>query len=109
MDIAATREAIREATAIHLVMSDFLVNEVSARREWKNSTQGQRDHFLTKADALLKSLSSLGVCLVVEGELPENPIIPEDGYMLAWTCYNNAQQDMLEADYVKTCPIVEKK
>lgn len=55
-----------------------------------------------KAESVMNAVREAGYVLKSEDqELPENPIIPEAGYLLANSTYSGAQQDMINAGWVK--------
>ena len=107
MDIKAKREEVREEIAFKLFKYHYLdvYQRVVSGFNWCNDYGWAKAKYYRRADEIISDLDSLGVMLVdKEAGLP----------MIVWVNENSrhseqeAQQNMLSADYVKAYPLEEK-
>jgi hypothetical protein len=95
-NIEKQREEIRTEMAITLMVQDFQITILKARKVFKKATQEERDYYLSRVDSLLQCLDAHGVVMVVERELPEN-----------WWSKNCRQQREKPAKICQVCPFID--
>lgn len=93
------QEAVREATA-----KELAIQEGWHASDWDRClTDAGRDRYRRDAELVLSHLSSLGVMIAVEEELPE----PDKTDMCREFVYGQEVYKQKVAGYVKAIPLVE--